>query len=160
MPAQGLEFADALAQAVEPMRWRQRGWRQQRQVRQRLFQRLDAAQPATTAAGDVAPLPLELPEGATGDLYLRLAGVAVTGEHDVVELVGRRDDAAGEAETDHEVFQVGGGNQHHRLVQAVVGNRQGGFLGQFGGAPVEVVEAMEAVALAGGGDGSRQVAHG
>src|SRR6185312_13355938 len=37
------------------------------------------------------------------------------------------DDAFGQAEADGEVFQVGGGGQHHRVRGAVVGERDRGF---------------------------------
>ena len=45
---------------------------------------------------------------------------------------GVLDDAAAEAEADDEIFQIRRRHQHHRLADAVVGDRQRDFLGQRG----------------------------
>ena len=72
MLAQGLEGADALAQAIKPFdRW-QRGAGQYLKVWQRLLDRFHTAQPATAGAGQLSTLLLEVPEGAVGDGHLRV----------------------------------------------------------------------------------------
>ncbi|MCY1403259.1 hypothetical protein D9M71_184290 [compost metagenome] len=156
MLAQGLELADALTQALQPVRrWQ---WRagQGRQFRQCLLNGFDTAQAATTGTGQLPPLGLEVPECSAGDLHVGMLGRAVAAELDVIDLVGRGDDAAADAEPDDKVFQVRGAYQHHRLADAVIGNRQGDLFGQRGAARTGLVEMAVTVALAGGGCSARR----
>ena len=130
--AERLERADALAQTVEPFdRW-QGCARQHFELRQRLFDGFDAAQSAAAGAGQLPTLMFEVPECAIGDGHLRVLRRACACQLQIVDIAGVFDDAAAEAEADNEVFQIGRGHQHHRLADAVVGDRQRDFLGQRG----------------------------
>src|SRR5690606_2566005 len=113
--AKGLESTDALAQAVEPGNRRQWRPRQYFQVWQCLLDRLHSAQPATAGSGQLPALLLEVPECTVGDSDLRVLRRAGAAELQVVDVGGVVDDAAAEAETDDEVFQVGWSHQHHGL---------------------------------------------
>ncbi len=72
--AQGLERANALAQAVEPFGGRQRCAGQHLKVWQRLFHCLHTAQTTAAGARQLAALLLEVPEGTAGDLNLGVLG--------------------------------------------------------------------------------------
>ncbi|MCY1394312.1 hypothetical protein D9M71_92280 [compost metagenome] len=156
MLSQGLELTDALAQALQPMCRRQ--WRtgQGGQFRQCLLNGLDAAQAATAGTGQLAALGLEVPEGAAGDLHLGMLGRAVAAELDVIDLVGRGDDAAADTEADDKVFKVRGADQHHGLADTVIGNSQGDLFGQCGAVGAGLVQVAVAVSLAGGGNSARR----
>ncbi|MNE12696.1 hypothetical protein D3C80_1055090 [compost metagenome] len=149
--AQRLESIDALAQAVEPVRGRQRGARQRLQFRQRLFQGFDTAQTAATGASQLAPLVFQVPEGAAGDFYFCADRRTPAGELEVIDVVRRSDDAAAEAEADDKVFKVGRAHQHYRLVDAVVGNAQGDFFGQRCAGLAVIGQVAVVIAVAGRG---------
>ena len=55
-------------------RWK-RGRVQNLQLRQRLLQRFHAAQAATTGARHLPAMIFQCPEGATGNLHIRLTGL-------------------------------------------------------------------------------------
>ena len=58
-------------------------------------------------------------------------------------------DPAAQAEPDNKVFKVGGGDQHHGLTDAVIGNRKGDFFRQGCFSNAAVVERDVVIRLAG-----------
>ncbi|MNQ20830.1 hypothetical protein D3C85_339270 [compost metagenome] len=125
-----LKRADALTQTVEPFaRWQRRAG-QHLEVGQCLLHRFNTAQPATAGARHLPALLLEIPERTVGDGHLRVLRRPGAGQLQVIDVGGVLDDAAAEAKADDEVFQVGRCHQHHRLTDAVVGDRQRDFLSQ------------------------------
>ncbi|MCY1177331.1 hypothetical protein D9M73_176350 [compost metagenome] len=91
------------------------------------------------------------------------------GQADVIDIVDGLDQPGPQAEATHEVFQVARRNHHHRLVQAVVGDRQGDLLGQRGVTGVQLRLQFGVAVVAGrcgdgpGSDGRRagmQARHG
>ncbi|MOA12821.1 hypothetical protein D3C78_1328430 [compost metagenome] len=85
--AQGLEGVDALAQAVEPVRGRQRSARQYLQLRQGLFQGFNPTQSATAGARQLSALVFQVPESATGDLDLSADRRTAARELEVIDVV-------------------------------------------------------------------------
>ncbi|MNC66485.1 hypothetical protein D3C75_1168830 [compost metagenome] len=85
-----------------------------------------------------------------------MLGRAVAAELDVIDLVGRGDDAAADTEADDKVFKVRGADQHHGLADAVIGNSQGDLFGQCGAVGTGLVQVAVAVSLAGGGNSARR----
>lgn len=71
---QGLECADTLAQAIEPLRRRQGRAGQYLEVGQCLLHRFHATEAAAAGARQLAALLLEVPERAAGHLYLSILG--------------------------------------------------------------------------------------
>ncbi|MNP16021.1 hypothetical protein D3C76_1083990 [compost metagenome] len=151
--AEGLEGIDALTQADQPLRRWQGCARQLGQLWQCLLQRFDPAQAATTGAGQLAALVFQVPERTAGNLQVGIHCRAAAGEFQVVDFRGAFHYAAADTEADGEVFQVGGADQHHRLVQAVVDNGQGHFFGQGRAVASGVIELDVIVGVAGGGHG-------
>ncbi|MNF95373.1 hypothetical protein D3C84_781200 [compost metagenome] len=148
--AQGLELADTVTQAIKPLgRWQ---WcaGQHLEVWQCLFHCFHAAQAAATGTRQLPALLLEVPEGAVGDGHLGMVRSTRTAQLQVIDVRCVFNDAAAQAEADDEVFKVGGGDQHDRLADAVIGNRQRHFLGQRGAVRLGVVQVAVAIALAGG----------
>ncbi|MNH39838.1 hypothetical protein D3C79_1010640 [compost metagenome] len=70
--------------------------------------------------------------------------------------MGAFDKPGADAEADGKVFKVGRADQHHRLVEAVVGNGQGHFFGQGRTGALGVAELGIIVGVAGGGQGQRR----
>ena len=150
---QRLEGVDALAQADQPLRGRQRGARQLGQVRQRLLQGFDAAQATAAGAGQLAALVLQVPESAAGDFQVRIHRRATSRQFDVVDFGGAFNDAAAHTKTNGKIFQVGRADEHDGLVQAVVHDRQGDFFGQWRAARLAIAELDVIIGSAGGGQG-------
>ncbi|MCY1177096.1 hypothetical protein D9M73_173920 [compost metagenome] len=101
----------------------------------------------------MAALVFQVPERPAGDFQVGVHCRAAAGELEVVDFCGAFDNAAADAETDREVFQIGRTDQHHRLVEAVIDNGQGHFLGQRGAVAFGVAELDVIVGVAGGGHG-------
>ncbi len=84
--AQGLELADTVTQAIEPLgRW-QRCAGQHLEVWQCLFHRFHAAQPAATGARQLPTLLLEVPEGAIGDGHLGMVRRSLAAQLQVIDV--------------------------------------------------------------------------
>ncbi|MCY1542139.1 hypothetical protein D9M68_778710 [compost metagenome] len=132
MARQALCAADALAQAVQVCGRRQRAGLQRCELRQRLLQGRHAAQAAAAGAGQLPALLFERPEGPVADVHLGVEGSAKAFQADVINFVDGVDQATAQAETGDEVLHRRGRNHHHRMADAVVGDRQRALLGQYG----------------------------
>ena len=111
------------------------------------------AQTEAAGAAQLSALLFEVPERAVGDGHLRVLRRAGAGQLQVINVAGVCDDAAAEAETDDEIFQIRRRHQHHRLTDAVVGDRQRDFLGERGAGRFHKGQIAVTVGLAGGGRG-------
>ena len=151
--AQRLKRADALAQAVKPLCGRQGRTGQDVQLGQRLLDGFDAAQAATAGACQLATLLFEVPERTAGDFDVGILRRARTAEREVINIAGVLNDAAAQAETDDEILKVSGRHQHHRLIDAIEGNRQGDLFGEGRFSTAAVVQRDVVVILAGSGRG-------
>ncbi|MNJ52660.1 hypothetical protein D3C77_480060 [compost metagenome] len=149
--AQGLEVVHALAQAFEPVHGWQGRSRQGVKLRQGLLQCFDPAQATATGTGKLPALVLQVPEGTAGDFHLGTDGGALALELKVVDVIERSDDAVAEAETDDEIFKVRRAYQHHRLVDAVVGNAQGYLFSQRCAGLAVIGQVVVVIAVAGRG---------
>jgi hypothetical protein len=101
----------------------------------------------------LAALLLEVPERTAGNLHLSVLGRARAAEFQVINIANVGDNAAADAETYNEVFQVCRRHQHHGLADVVIGDRQRHFFRQRGAGDFSVFEIAKLVALAGGGRG-------
>lgn len=127
-----LSLFNTLADAIEMRGRRQCAGLQDLQLRQRLLQRFDATDAATAGAGHLPTMIFQRPEGTTGNLHIGLAGLIEMRQMDIVDLVDAVDDRVAQAEATDEVFEVAGRDHHHRLTQAIEGDRQSNFRGQGG----------------------------
>src|SRR5690606_5263303 len=103
VPGQLLRCIHALTQVLQVRNIRESGRYQRCEGWQGLLQRLYPAQAATTGSRHLPAVLLEVPEGATADLDIRMPAVALyLLQLQVIQLIDVLDNAVGAAEAHHE----------------------------------------------------------
>ena len=94
----------------------------------RFLDGFDSAQAAADRTGQPPPPRLETPVGHIPEPDLDIDAGAQILHLDRIDLVGRGDDAFGDAEAKREVFEVGRARHHHGMGGAGIGKRHWRFL--------------------------------
>ena len=89
---------------------------------------LDAAQPAAGRARHVPPSIVQGGRARFAQPHPQLDASPGLDDLQPVDLVGRRDDAFGEAEAEREILQILRRRHHHGVGAAVIGEGDGGLL--------------------------------
>jgi hypothetical protein len=95
----------------------------QRRFAHRLFETLDATEPASGGSGEMAPPINKRVTAAVGEPHPQLDAEFARHDIESLDIIRRRDDAFGEAEPDGKVFEIARRRHHHRMGDAVVGQR-------------------------------------
>ena len=121
----------------------------------RLVEAFDAAEPAAGRAGEMPP-PLAQGRGARGSASHMRSSMPVSCSMISRWRISRRrsDDAFGEAEAEREILEVLRRRHHHRIGAAVVGEGDGGLLGDDALAVGRALAAPDRAR-----DGNRRIAH-